>query len=530
MHQGFKVQARLGQWFQPPAPIHGYRPDISATKGSKQIVVEVTKGSIDWPKTSALERFAQENPHIEVKIIPPQGGDSYASDAQAAEPRQRFLIAIAKLLGVNPTKDSILYGALLCPHWLLNEIVDQILRPGGAVQLSLASFNRLMVNCRRPLASEYFFGWAFSGVDTIDAFEKAVDAYRVHAMWIFGNFKYAYRKFATCTQTELAELVRKVKEQSPDVFQSRVPFTEIAEIPEKDLHLLGYLSSAQLDVLLLLDSLAGNASDEKDFQALVEAFQPKARDLLKDAIKNRDKSDLQRLRTEIRNEAKVLLERQETAREIGRKNTQRYLSLPFIDVYVATSMRGADDFLSQQRFAKAVFEHESIKCLNLRYFDPTLSYVDDRATKGLIECLMLQRALVTLYNAGERDTMGKDSELAATLAQGKPVIVYVPEGDAKLDKRADAFRLDHPLGLQIDHDTGVAHGILVARTPEHCAALLHGILLNSLDLRIRHEGGLYLLEEHTTGSVLRVVTGDALLTHAFWTYFRHNQSDVEKEE
>jgi hypothetical protein len=139
-----------------------------------------------------------------------------------------------------------------------------------------------------------------------------------------------------------------------------VPFTEIAEIPEKDLHLLGYLSSAQLDVLLFLDSLAGNASDEKDFQALVEAFQPQARDLLKDAIKNRDKSDLQRLRTEIRNDAKILLERQEMAREIGRKNTQRYLSLPFIDVYVATSMRGADDFLSQQRFAKAVFEHESI--------------------------------------------------------------------------------------------------------------------------------------------------------------------------
>jgi hypothetical protein len=51
-------------------------------------------------------------------------------------------------------------------------------------------------------------------------------------------------------------------------------------------------------------------------------------------------------------------------------------------------------------------------------------------TKGSIECLMLERAAVTLYNAGATDTMGKDSELAATLAHGKPVIVYVPEGTA----------------------------------------------------------------------------------------------------
>ena len=63
----------------------------------------------------------------------------------------------------------------------------------------------------------------------------------------------------------------------------------------------------------------------------------------------------------------------------------------------------------------------------------------------------------------------------------------------------------------------------MSRTPEHCAELLRGVLLNSLDLHILHEGGLYLLEERTTGSVVRVVTDNALLTHTFWTYFRHHQ-------
>lgn len=40
---------------------------------------------------------------------------------------------------------------------------------------------------------------------------------------------------------------------------------------------------------------------------------------------------------------------------------------------------------------------------------------------------MLKRAACTLYLAQETDTLGKDSELASTLAQGKPVIAYVPK-------------------------------------------------------------------------------------------------------
>ena len=64
--------------------------------------------------------------------------------------------------------------------------------------------------------------------------------------------------------------------------------------------------------------------------------------------------------------------------------------------------------------------------LKLRYFDPTQSLCENRIDKGLVEGLMLKRASCTIYMAQEIDTMGKDSELAATLAQRKPVIAYVP--------------------------------------------------------------------------------------------------------
>jgi hypothetical protein len=63
----------------------------------------------------------------------------------------------------------------------------------------------------------------------------------------------------------------------------------------------------------------------------------------------------------------------------------------------------------------------------LRYFDPTQSSEESRINKGLIEGLMLKRAKCTIYSIQDTDTIGKDSELASTLAQGKPVIAYVPE-------------------------------------------------------------------------------------------------------
>ena len=69
--------------------------------------------------------------------------------------------------------------------------------------------------------------------------------------------------------------------------------------------------------------------------------------------------------------------------------------------------------------------------LNLRYFNPTQSWIDDRIAKGLVEALMLRRATVTIYMAQKTDTFGKDSEASVALGQGRPVIVYVPKTDCR---------------------------------------------------------------------------------------------------
>src|SRR5262249_24060143 len=77
---------------------------------------------------------------------------------------------------------------------------------------------------------------------------------------------------------------------------------------------------------------------------------------------------------------------------------------------------------------------------DVTFFDLTDSFASDRIDKGLLEALMLRRAGCTVYMVQETDTLGKDSELAATLALGKPVIAYVPNTvDAKIFEESHAY-------------------------------------------------------------------------------------------
>lgn len=70
LHAGYEVRARVEGYFQLPDPINGYRPDVVAqTPEGHYVIVEVKKGDVDWPKLEALQRFAAEHPHCELRVI-----------------------------------------------------------------------------------------------------------------------------------------------------------------------------------------------------------------------------------------------------------------------------------------------------------------------------------------------------------------------------------------------------------------------------------------------------------------------------
>lgn len=81
-------------------------------------------------------------------------------------------------------------------------------------------------------------------------------------------------------------------------------------------------------------------------------------------------------------------------------------------------------------------------------------------------------------------------------------------------RRARVFKEIHPLALQIILSTGVLNGILVSRSVDSCAALLKGLLENSLQLELVQDEFNYKLIEKTTGSTIRVIARNALLSSA----------------
>jgi hypothetical protein len=124
------------------------------------------------------------------------------------------------------------------------------------------------------------------------------------------------------------------------------------------------------------------------------------------------------------------------------RNQNTYLTWDHMDVYFATSMRKAWEYKDLYDFIECLTTAEELKELELRYFDPTQAFTDNRVNKGLVEALMLKRARCTVYSVQDTDTLGKDSELASTLAQGKPVIAYIP--DIQPGDRAKQLALEDP--------------------------------------------------------------------------------------
>jgi hypothetical protein len=92
------------------------------------------------------------------------------------------------------------------------------------------------------------------------------------------------------------------------------------------------------------------------------------------------------------------------------------------------------------------------------------------------------------------------------------------------ERRAALFSGRHPLAMQVNLDTGVANGVMVARTPGQCAEVLWRLLTNRLEFVIRHDAaGFTVLEESKTRSAFRVVTDDVKLSNSFWNLYSSDE-------
>lgn len=321
-------------------------------------------------------------------------------------------------------------------------------------------------------------------INSVEAFRQAVEQFQSQAIRLFATFSEAYRVLSQARDLDshLAPLAPRENQYLERRYRERTDWDVIEQIPEKRLPDLGYISAKRVKqeanerqvvsefltnladrvdaegadkalkateeaVAARMDSLLRQFNSTFQFSLLGTMFSPDADQLRREAARlgPKDEGDL--------------VQMQET-QDVAQRNLANYLSADHLDIYVATSMRTDADFISVNRFALALFDHQNVKPYRLRYFNPTQSWIEDRVAKGLVEALMLRRADFTIYMAQKDDTFGKDSEASVALGQGKPVIVYVPRlyvPEANVNTE-EAFRLDRAqLEDLVRHE---------ARTPE----------------------------------------------------------------
>ena len=267
------------------------------------------------------------------------------------------------------------------------------------IGINYSQFNELMLLLNEDLVSLGFFIFFFGNkLLKIDDIKKGISKFRTFALLYFGNFRFAYKT-----------LIRFKKEEIESKFQAHIKkpnylkkefrnrsqkILEIRKIDRSKTWYLGYVSGKKA---------------EKEFEAV---------------RRKRNKKYLN-----FKEYLKSLMCQIEEAQATALANTDIYLTWDCMDLYFATSMRNKWEYEEAYDFIENIFKDLRLQEFKLRFFDPTQSTCNNSREKGLIEGLMLKRALCTIYLAQETDSMGKDSELAATLSQNKPVIAYVPRYD-----------------------------------------------------------------------------------------------------
>lgn len=292
-------------------------------------------------------------------------------------------------------------------------------------KMSFEQLNEVLLLMNQNRIGLDFFTYFFKNdCITLQELKEGIVQFRGCAMLRFGNFRFGFKELLSKNEVEIDEILEPFSRKPDDIepFFTQRP-AKILDINSIDRELISYVGELSGRIL----------GKEEDFW-------------IKDAIKAKRKKDAKRFQ-ELLSIKRQLNERKDAIAVVEKQalaNSDVFLTWDCMDVYIATSMRNKWEYEETYDFIRAVFSDTKLQSLNLRYFDPTQSKCGNARDKGLIEGLMLKRSLCAIYMAQEGDTMGKDSELAATLSQSKPVIAYVPEYDqTEFARRIANFPLDY---------------------------------------------------------------------------------------
>ncbi len=346
---------------------------------------------------------------------------------------------------------------------ILTGLLSDQSKPVGHSQL-----NELLLLVNKDRMERPFYDYFFGADCTIASLRLGVDKFQRLAMLAFGNFIYAYRTLSPITNLErlkheLGEWARTPDEATKNFAERSPKLIDIAPVVRENTPLVGYLSAIQIvaeleRAILLQNTLpvpAGLAGVTWQFytEQVLTAAKPNEHGPLRSVLNNFQAKNAAATLADFAQHLVGVIEnlskRDQTRREVQQQATRNqdiYLTWDHMDIYFATSMRKRWEYEDLYDFVNGLMNQAELADLNLRYFDPTQAFTKNRVNKGLVEALMLKRARCTVYSVQDTDTLGKDSELAATLAQGKPVIAYVPK--IEIEKRTNELVKEGPATIQ----------------------------------------------------------------------------------
>ena len=326
------------------------------------------------------------------------------------------------------------------------ESLAAILRDDGT-PIDCSHLNELLLLVHKDRVEGPFFDHFFGRGCTVGRLPDCIAGFQKAALQLYGNFVFAYRTLSRIRDrrefSEKTAPIRKNPKSELGRFQKRQKkLLEIDLISRELTPFVGYISVRDIPVdlrscefLLTAVGAADPGAAWDQYVSLVEEMSnPEERPPLLEIVSNyrlhEPEANLSKFRTFLEQSFDTLSARKQEVQLVrarATKNQDTYLTWDHMDVYFATSMRKAWEYKDLYDFIERLMSADEFKDLDLRYFDPTQAYTDNRINKGLVEALMLKRAYCTVYSVQDTDTLGKDSELASTLAQGKPVIAFIPE-------------------------------------------------------------------------------------------------------
>ena len=232
------------------------------------------------------------------------------------------------------------------------------------IRIRYEEFNELLLLFNQYRVERPFFDFFFGLRDPINrktaaqtafvtfrGLKNGVKHFRGFAMLCFGNFLFAFRRLSEEKNAErfvrfLEPWNRDSKKEEKEIGQRQDPLLPLTgtadEIASNKTWFLGYLSA---------DSLK---TDAQTLERLSERPGKSAKTL------ERALSKLSGLNSELQYE-----------RDKGKRNSVKYLTWDYLDIYVATSMRQLWEFEETYNFIKKVFTDHLSDIPKIRWFDPT---------------------------------------------------------------------------------------------------------------------------------------------------------------